>query len=165
MTYYKFKCPYCKAVVGRENSFTKDSYGCPLRTCPKCGKVYIDKYCKEPALKPYKAKKLINCAVGSIFSGINTIVIVFIICLLIKYFVIDYSLILYLCVSIIAGIIYSIFDFTYQKKNLKNFNDKSLKLWNESDTRLQNSEYAKILSSAGFKVPSKYLNETTHQNS
>lgn len=158
MQYYTYKCPYCNKVVSRENSLTKDSSGCPLRVCPNCGKTYIDTNCDEPALRPYKPFGAVACiataVAGGCFAGFGALLLIF----AIGYFSGWYSVTsFHVWVSVAIGVAYCVFSFLFRYSNLKKENAEKLRLWKESESRLQNPEYARLLSRAGFPVPTKYL--------
>ena len=156
--YYTYKCPYCNTVVSRENTLTKDSSGCPLRVCPNCGKTYVDTNCKEPALHPYKPFGLTACAVtaivGALFAAFGVLLLIFAIGCFSGWYSIAS---VHVWISAALGGAYGIFSFLFRKKHLDEENAQKLKAWQESDARLQNPEYARTLKSAGFKVPTKYL--------
>lgn len=158
MQYYTYKCPYCNMVVSRENTLTKDSSGCPLRTCPNCGKMYIDTNCDEPALRPYKPFGLVACFVtaiiGAWFVGFGALLLIF----AIGYFSGWYSITdFHVKIAIAIGGAYGIFSFLFRAINLKKENAEKLRKWKESEARLQNPEYANLLCRSGFPVPTKYL--------
>lgn len=158
MQYYTYKCPYCNTAVSRENTLTKDSSGCPLRVCPNCGKTYVDTNCKEPALHPYKPFGLTACAVtaivGALFAAFGVLLLIFAIGCFSGWYSIAS---VHVWISAALGGAYGIFSFLFRKKHLDEENAQKLKAWQESDARLQNPEYARTLKSAGFKVPTKYL--------
>lgn len=156
--YYTYRCPHCHAVVGRENSWTKGSEGCPLRTCPNCGKTYIDTNCEEPALRPYKPFGLVACAVTAIVGACAAALALMLLIFAVGYFSGWYGIaFVHVWVSAALGGAYGVFSFLFRKKYLDEENAQKWKAWQESDARLQNPEYARILKNTGFRVPAKYL--------
>ena len=164
LLYYTYKCPHCHAVVSHENSLTKGSQGCPLRTCPNCGKPYIDTNCDEPALRPYKPFGLFACImtsiVGSWFVGFGALLLIF----AVGYFSGWYSVTdFHMWIAVVIGGAYGIFSFCFRVANLKKENEEKFKKWKESEKRLQDPNYANLLCRAGFPVPAKYLNNETYE--
>lgn len=159
MTYYKFKCPHCGKTVGRASSLDVNTYGCPLRTCPNCGKIYIDSHCKEPALYSYKEGGIVSCIVHSIIVALFGAMAVFIVCGIVTAVTDSFYKAIEPIVWIMLGAFIAFFavNLVYEVKHLKTSNEDALRAWKESDARLRNIEYARLLKDAGFKVPKTYL--------
>lgn len=159
MTYYKFKCPHCGKVVARENSLAADKSGCPFRTCPNCGKTYIDNHCLEPALRPYKERGILYCIGLSLLGGILFgfgVTLLFVLIAELAGVLSDYSWeygVIWLVAAVLIFVLCLIKLLNTREKN----NKAEYKAWLESDARLRNVEYAKILKQAGFKVPEHYF--------
>lgn len=52
--YVTKRCPHCGHAYQVLKSGEQRKYGCPYKTCMKCGKSYWDKDIKEPALHGYE---------------------------------------------------------------------------------------------------------------
>lgn len=155
------KCPHCGYIYERYSTYTKKMYnhsGCPIKTCIRCGKAFIDYDMKEPALKPApKMLSVIDC-LFTMFSPYGIVAILFAIPLTYDT---PPSPFYYLLIIVPAAI--WIGSVIYIFRNRSNFNAKILYEYIESEKRLENYEYAVFLKDIGYKVPEKYLAKSRSQ--
>lgn len=148
---YLYQCPYCKADR-HVKSDALISYGSPLKTCSRCKKIYIDPYCKELALEPYRPHSTSKLFWSNLFSAIGLDVFVSVIVLFAANS------------ETIAGITFGIgfpvcwgLMFLHSLRNRKKIEQNHHKTWTDSDKRLKNPQYAVLLANLDYKVPVQYL--------
>jgi len=150
------KCPYCRKTYETYTTYTKADHnheGSPFITCRSCGKTFIDKEIKEPALKPYTGKgyELWRC----FFAGFMPFGMLFIFATL--YLITEEEKTTWgYIISSVLILIYILFT-TYVIKNRKKAQEMGRIEYLESVDRLKDPEYAQALKDAGFKVPEQYL--------
>ena len=152
MTYYTTKCPHCGKII-KFYSRQKYSSGCPFKECTRCGKVYVDPNCYEPALKPYKQPTKLTYVFAAIllslvFSSLPIL-------LLLSFSTLSAKNNTILC-GVVFLVIFSITFYSLLSKSKKTEQELFAE-WTLSDSRLRNPQYAMELKNAGFKVPEKYL--------
>lgn len=150
LSFYAFYCPYCKHHLSSTNH--PNSYGTPLKLCPKCGKTYLDSYCTEHALKEYRPvtplKRALSAGFLSLFPAALLGALVSGIAQSNSAFWLPFG---------IAFLAFWIFLFARAARNRERIEQRRLKEWQESDKRLRDPSYATILENFGYKVPSRYL--------
>ena len=152
------KCPYCGKTYETYTPMTKhyqSHMGSPFVKCRFCGKEFVDKDIKEPALVPYSED---GFGVGNcFFAGIMPFG-----CMGIMFtFLAIYSKEVHILSCVLAAIGYIgylscvIFRLKNQKKILEAWrNEYSL-----SEERLKNYSYALALRRIGFDVPDRFLHK------
>lgn len=146
-----YRCPYCKTdwQVAADNPV---SYGCPLKTCSRCHKVYLDPYCKEPALAPYQPQPKVKLLLGDFFGGVTMSFLAA-------------GLILALSsseraagITLAAGLpVFWLALFFHSLLTRKKVEQRRFALWQESDQRLKKQSYAVLLANLDYAVPRHYL--------
>lgn len=128
------------------------NYDSPLKPCPKCGKIYIDPYSRELALKPYRASSALTRLGTSVFAGIALALIPSVILLLVTS---DETL--SLRVWGICSVAFWLLAFLFSSLTRDQQNRRQLDQWQRSEQRLKNPEYAAQLALLGYPVPAQYL--------
>lgn len=158
MGYSEMKCPHC-GKMNREHC-NAWMYGSPLRTCKKCGKKYIDRRYREPALqgfdrrttdpKLYKTACIICAALFILaicwyrFTTRN-----------LGYYT-NYQIgLLIMCPIAIVGCVVQYLRIT--GGSMDRANQKYL---SESEERLKDKQYVADLIANGYKVPDKYIDKS-----
>ena len=149
-THFCLYCPHCEELM--KSTTAPASYGNPIKTCPKCGKPYIDPNCTEPALKKYKPLSFRNHLLTS-FSGAATLS--FFVALLSSIAIKDTSI--QWLIFGISTVILSFVIFLHLIRSQKEIEKERLKMWQESDQRLRNPKHATALKLYGYSVPAQYL--------
>ena len=152
-TYTYKRCPHCLKTYESYSTHTKsfqEHSGVPFITCPKCGKLFVDKDIQEPALKPFSASEMTikNCIFACFYPfGVAGILFTFAAFKVSKPEV---------WLFIVAGILdlFYILSIIYFLLIRRRANEQLKKEYEESIKRLQNPEYARALKEAGFHVPS-----------
>ena len=157
MSVHTFKhCPHCGKSYEHYTTITKHQTlheGCPFKTCMYCGKTFIDKDIKEPALKPYSEKGLgiINCFfVGLVPFGIIGILATI---GLLRNETNSIGIIIFTIIIDLIYIAITVFTIVNRKKAIA----ENKKKYKESYQRLKNRDYAIALKNSGYKVPDKFL--------
>ncbi len=147
---FSYSCPYCKYHIKTTSAPIR--FCSPLHTCPKCGKIYVDPYCEELALKPYKPLTTLQMLVSNLAPGIGSAIIP----TLIVYFITksDLATLLAFCIS---SVVLSLLWFVSSLRNPSIGEARRLADWKKSDQRLQNPQYAATLKNLGYNVPAHYL--------
>ena len=70
LSFYTFYCPHCKHRLGYRDSFHLKRRGCSFLQCSKCGKISIDAFTSEPALKPFRRNTTAQMALLSFFRAL-----------------------------------------------------------------------------------------------
>lgn len=148
---YLYHCPYCNSST-KTVSENLHTYGCPLKTCRTCKKQYIDPYCEELALTPYRPYSVPRLFIGHIFHGIGLSFIIT-------------ALVLFLTGSepaawITWGISFPVcwvLFFLFSLLKRKKVDQRHYKAWKSSYQRLQDPAYAALLANLGYNVPAHYL--------
>lgn len=148
---YLYQCPYCKADR-HVKSDTLISYGSPLKTCSKCKKIYIDPYCKELALEPYRPHSTSKLFVSNLFSAIGLDVIITVIVM----FATQSEQITGITLGIGFPVCWVLL-FLHSLWNRKKIEQNHYEIWKASDKRLQNQRYAALLANLDYPVPKEYL--------
>ena len=124
----------------------------PVENLLQMQKIYIDPYCKELALEPYRPHSTSKLFWSNLFSAIGLDVFVSVVVLFAANS------------ESIAGITFGIgfpvcwgLMFLHSLRNRKKIEQNHLKMWTDSDNRLKNSQYAVLLANLDYKVPSQYL--------
>ncbi len=161
-TYTYKKCPHCGKTYESYSTYTKNFQGhsgSPFITCRSCGRTFVDKEIKEPALKPYTGEgfELWRC----FFAFLMPFGLLGILALVCAINSEEYAF----AASIFSIIFFGIYIAltTYTIRNRVKFIAEDRKEYFQSEKRLQNPLYAKALKDAGFDVPKKYLE--TKENS
>lgn len=160
-TYTRKKCPHCGVTYESYNTYTKQySTGSPFISCKHCGKTFVDRDIKEPALKPYSDNNIsvINC-IFAFFMPFGALGIFLSIC---AYNYRPTSVILWV-IACIADLIYILLT-AYCVINRKKLQQENYQEYQRSLNRLQNKEYAQALKNAGFDVPLHFLKTYTSTN-
>ena len=147
-------CPHCHRPLKLSASLG-DLYseGCPVKKCPHCLDLYIDRHCREQAFKPYrKIHYLFNVFCSFCWAILIT---PFSFPLVLKLFSAKYSFPALIGYFFIVLVLFWILHCWLDHKDAEN----SRKLWDESDARLRDKDYAKMLAMEGFRVPARYLPE------
>lgn len=153
---YSIYCPKCNRCDGRYGG-NDYRYGSPLRTCPKCGTHFINRFYHEIEIEgvspiAFDAKRTL--------FGMAVTAAIFLVGASVHWYEItfqDYyhtAPIFIMAVSAIA-FIYSIFDIIMIKSGIKD--RRTQKKREESAARLSDPQYALKLSELGYNVPEKYL--------
>lgn len=152
--YYNSYCPHCGHTLNRDMGISSKYSGSPIRSCPKCSKIYCDPRYFEPALEPYKRYSLLRQFFGALPLAFAITVFV----LFLVYSITRSDHIAWILGAVSLGISWLLFFF-YSIKKRRIIEEKRLKEWQESDQRLRDPNYAALLKSARFDVPSRYLPE------
>lgn len=147
---YRFHCPYCGHLMHVTSH--PINYDSPLKPCPKCGKIYIDPYSRELALKPYHAPSALARLGTSVFVGIALALIPAVIVLLVTS---DDPL--SLRVWGICSVVFWLLAFLYSTLAKSRQSKRQLDRWRCSEQRLKSPEYAAQLALLGYPVPAQYL--------
>ncbi len=146
VTYY---CPHCKEEIRRSDP--PDSH-IPLKTCRECGKHYIDHYCSEPALRPYKPLPVWYHLLTSCYNG----VLLSVLATMLASIAVKDSSIRWLIFGVGVPIFFSLL-FLRRMRSREKIEKERMKTWQESDRRLRRSRYAVALKLYGYLVPAQYL--------
>lgn len=155
-TYTYKKCPHCGKTYESYSTYTKqynNNSGSPFIVCRSCGKTFVDKEIKEPALLPYTGEgfELWRCFFAFLMpwglAGIFAAVAAF--------NMEEKPVALFVIAAILIGIYVALTIYTI--KNRIKFIEDDRKEYKASEQRLANPDYARALKEAGFKVPDKYL--------
>ena len=148
-------CPHCRHVYQSYSSGSKHlvvGQGCPIITCPRCGKVFFDKGIKEPAF--YKKKEKI-----SVFDMIMTPMFPFGASgIFFSILALAYQSFKPMFVAIPAFAFYAYILFICIK-NRKEMEVELSKKYEDSVARLSNKEYVIALINHGYRVPKSFLRE------
>lgn len=146
---YTIICPHCKGIV-ESGKNRQRQYGSPIRTCPRCGRTYLDDNFAEAGLLSEKEVK------ERAFSWFSIIVV------LMGGFFLFFG-IKELTVSLIAlGIILVALGLFSIISNLKYEPSEDEKFQNElreSKQRLSNPQYVIALYELGYSIPSEMFNK------
>lgn len=146
-----YRCPYCKTdwQIAADNPV---SYGCPLKTCSGCRKVYLDPYCKEPALTPYQPMSKGKLFLGDFFGGV---MLSFLAAGLVLVFSGSERA---AGITLAAGLpVFWLLLFFHSLLTRKKVEQRRFALWQESDRRLKDQSYAVLLANLDYAVPRHYL--------
>lgn len=151
-TYYNSYCPHCEHTLNRNMGIATKYSGCPIKSCPQCGKTYCDPRYFEPALEPYKQHSIPRLFFGSLPLAFTVAVLV-----LAATYLITRSDDLTWTITAIGFVLSWLIIFLCSVKNRDSIEEKRLKEWQESEQRLCDPQYAALLKSARFDVPARYL--------
>lgn len=144
-----YHCPHCKEIIETPNP--SDLY-IPLKTCSECGKHYIDHFCSEPALRPYKPLPVWYHLLTSCYNG----VLLSILAVLLASIAVKNSSIRWLIFGVGIPVFFSLL-FLRRMRSREKIEKLRLQRWQESDRRLRNPKYATTLKLCGYLVPAQYL--------
>ena len=156
MRYTTKKCPNCKYVIQRHKPNLGTKYGCPIKTCPCCGKNYIDDDYEEYAAIIEK-DNIRQSIEKSHRRSIPLMALFYIGCggVIISILNIDNFLVFFLI--IVVGIAVSAYQNTPSESEIEREVERKSAIWEESNARLRNRQYAEFLDKRGFTVPLRYL--------
>lgn len=143
-------CPYCGFHL--ETTTHPVSYGNPIKTCPQCSTRYIDPFCSEPALRPYKPLS----APRQLWSALGDGFLLAVIAAVIAEFACGSTT----TALTVAGVVFpvgSVLCFLRHLSTHKKTEARRLARWQESDKRLRDPKYAAALKLNGYHVPPQYL--------
>ena len=153
-TYTYKRCPHCKKTYETYSTHTKhfsNHSGSPFLTCKHCGKTFVDKDIKEPALEPYSDSgySLLNCVFAGFWPfGLTGIILT-------GYAIKYHSIGVAIAALIVGGVYFAIMGTAI--KNRKKFKIEDKLEYERSYERLKDINYAVALKNAGFDVPSHFL--------
>ena len=138
------KCPYCGRAYQILQMGDQRDYGCPLKICERCKKVFFDSDIKEPALygynNAYEKYRIVRnfiiiivhlmASIGCIYLGIET----------------DYPIIFLIPLFNIIVIVIYLIKLLDEKRNKEDIIEHQRIEWDESYDRLKNTEYLEALS-------------------
>lgn len=157
------KCPHCGKTYETYSTYTKahmNHSGSPFVVCKSCGRTFVDRDIKEPALSPYSDEgfELWRCFFVYLMPwGLLGVFILF--CALNME---DPSAAVYFFAALVLGL-YVVLTANVVINRTK-LQEKYKEEYRESEKRLQNPQYAQALSAAGFYVPRQYLNSCSPIN-
>lgn len=149
----KKHCPHCGHIYQRYTNHDKHiiiGSGCPIITCPKCSKEFIDKDIKEPAFSSSPEEvNIFNILTAPLYPfGIVGIVL----------------LIIGIANTMIGVIIGSLIPFALYAyllyigiKNKDDISKDTMYNYNKSKERLSNKDYVILLLNLGYPVPKSFL--------
>lgn len=147
-------CPFCKKVYEQRGYFTKGReptdeerwlFGSPMRLCPHCGKLFVDKDMQELAITPPRRQDTAAVSQASlrlVILGVALGAILFVA-----------GLRTFALIALGVAMATLIADLALYPTRMK-------KLENErraSEKRLENPDYAAALKRAGYDIPERYL--------
>ena len=147
-------CPFCKKVVeqrayaswGRKPSEEdKWLFGTPLKLCPHCGKLYVDKDIQELAITG--PRKQDTAFVGPVSLRIALMGVVLGALLLIG------RLTVFACLAFGVALATLVADAALYPTRQKKLAAERV----ASEKRLSDSDYARALKNAGYDIPDRYL--------
>ena len=147
-------CPFCKKVVeqraytswGRKPSEEdKWLFGTPLKLCPHCGKLYIDKDIQELAITGPRKQDM--AVVGPASLRIALMGVVLGALLLIG------RLTVFACIAFGVALATLVADAALYPTRQKKLAAERV----ASEKRLSDPDYAKALKNAGYDIPDRYL--------
>ena len=162
MQYVTKKCPHCGHTYTFMHAGSDTSFGSPIMTCEKCGKLFIDKDRKEIAIEGITKEDI------PVHSG-NTIAAVMFLSIfepVVLYYLFYDGIDQYWWLSIVLTLflIFSWLQYYAEKASystrLKEFEIAKM----ESEGRVSNVHYAMLLKNLGYDVPEKYLNSNCENN-
>lgn len=143
------RCPKCRKIYGFSyhsddpaDEYYLKKYGSPIKTCPKCQTVFLDKEYKEIAIEGFEYRRL--GPLTYIIGGIGT------------------WLGISICISggVASGLIVStisagsvVYTVLWHRKRRKFLVGETIR----SVERMRDPEYAAVLKEYGYSVPDKYL--------
>jgi len=142
-------CPHCDHVIESTRNLIR--YGNPINDCPACGKKYINSYCTEPALRPYKPRTVLHqFQIGASAALLLALAVGLIVDLL------SDNTTSWICAggTFLVG---TPLCFLWCLLTRDRGEEPRLKCWQESDRRLRDPKYAAALKFYGYNVPPKYL--------
>ena len=149
-------CPFCKKVCeqrsfnARGKTVTDEErwlFGSPLRMCPHCKQLYIDKDVQEMAITGLRKQDKALITAGSRKLALMGIV------LGIVMYLLDLRVFGYIALGV--GVLCGIADLALYPMRMK----KLEKERQASEKRLSDPKYARMLKEAGYDIPEKYLKE------
>lgn len=153
MTFQTKRCPHCRKVyesnsyAGYPSKANRIKYGCPIKVCNSCQKVFVDKEYREIAVEGIqevdKARVSPATIVYSLFG-----------CFL--------GIGVFVSVNQIAGLVIlglSAWLFFDEWNGYEGRQERLVTLRKESEERLNNPVYAALLKKMGYDVPEKYLSQ------
>lgn len=148
--FYIFTCPYCDHLLKQEELVCE--IGNPFKTCPKCGKTYLDPYCTEPALRDYRPNTLLQQVRKALIYGLFPgFILVMLVGLVFRPDCPEW-LIFVLAIPLSWFAVFTLLLF-----NRRKLERSRRKRWRASDQRLRDPKYAVRLSLCGYHVPRRYL--------
>lgn len=147
-------CPFCKKVYeqrayvtrGKEPSEQdKWQFGTPLRLCPHCGKLFIDKDRQELAITGPRKQDLAVVNASSLRLALMG-------CILGGLLLIG-KLTVFACIAFGVAASTLIADLALYPTRKKKLENERL----ASEKRLSDPEYARALQRAGYDIPERYL--------
>lgn len=157
-TYTHKRCPHCGKLYETYSTHTKNfsnHSGSPFLTCKFCGKTFVDKDIKEPALKPYSDSgfSIFNC-IFAFFWPFGVAGIILTGCTISP----ETSSVGVGIAALIVDAIYLLLT-GHSIKNRKQLQKENKQEYEQSLERLKKPQYAMALKKAGFKVPEQFLKE------
>ncbi len=148
MTYRTTRCPHCGHRIEIMVSSNLKHYGSPLRCCPKCNEMYIDKNYIEIALQGVRTIDKMLFSPGWIITLIISIGLIILGCMDITSDDNSMSWLFIILGGILAiGSIWAVIDeIRSHKNNMRKLEDERI----ASETRMTNKEYVELLKQAGI---------------
>ncbi len=153
-TYTKKFCPHCRHMYQSYSTGTKNmvvANGCPIITCPRCGKQFLDKDIKEPAFYDSPKEVTIPKMIISLLFTPFGLAGMFLLIMSIVYKSPVEALISLLPFSGYGYLLY------VSIKNKKKINEDTIREYEESKDRLSDKEYVVLLLDLGYRVPRSFL--------
>lgn len=150
------RCPHCGKVYETYSTYTKqlkDHSGSPFVICKFCGKRFVDREIREPALSPPSSNEvtIVNCFFAAFvpLAGPG----IFLTCAAYNS---DPSSIGLWLFGAIFDLLY-VASVIYFLRKRKVVNAIAKKEYQKSYDRLKDPEYARALADAGFDVPNEFI--------
>lgn len=153
-------CPFCKKVYEQRSFNARGKvvtdeerwlFGSPLRMCPNCKQLFIDKDMQELAITgPRKQDSAI------ITPGSRKLALMGVILGVLMYVA---GLHIFGYITGGVGVACGIADLAFYPTRLKKLERER----QASEKRLSDPNYARMLKNAGYSIPEKYLNQESRQ--
>ena len=147
-------CPFCKKVVeqrtyaswGRQPSEQdKWLFGAPMRLCPHCGKLYIDRDMQELAITGPRKQDMAVVGPASLRLALMGVVL--------GALLLIGRLTVFACIAFGVALATLVADAALYPTRQKKLAAEKL----ASEKRLSDPNYARALKNAGYDIPERYL--------
>ena len=147
-------CPFCKKVVeqrayaswGRKPSEEdKWLFGTPLKLCPHCGKLYIDKDMQELAITGPRKQDTVFVGPASLRIALMGVAL--------GTLLLIGRLTVFACIAFGVALATLVADAALYPTRQKKLAAERV----ASEKRLSDSDYARALKNAGYDIPDRYL--------
>lgn len=154
--YQTVKCTNCGSTLSINAPGSAYFYGSPIRSCPKCGRQYLDKNYHEIEIDGIQKTDISNKGAAGLLIGSLAAAVIF--GVLFIFFLSRGRLHFGTLIATVISLLIFIFGLVDAIKIKSGSKQKELeKEHQQSILRLQNKEYAHTLKKLGYQVPEKYL--------